>query len=380
MSEGWRNAENVLCVRLDNMGDVLMATPALRALRQQRAGRRLTLLGSASGAAVAAHIAELDGVIRYDAPWVKQPGGQAAERADAGLRQIAETLRAQRFDAAIIFTTFSQSALPAALLCLFAGIPQRVGYARENPYQLLTDWHRETEPGAGIRHETERQLDLVTPAHERPSDLRLSFRVSEAARASLAVKRMAAGISPGTRYVVVHPGATAPSRRYPEEGFAQALRLLAAQCPQPIVLTGTGQERALCERIRAAAGQRGRIGDLSGQLSLDEFGALLEGAAVLLSNNSGPVHIAAALGTPVVDLYALTNPQHQPWQVPARVLSHDVPCRNCYRSECPQGHHLCLRGIAAADVARAVLELGRLQAGTAAVPAAALPDACPQAR
>ena len=113
MSEGWRNAENVLCVRLDNMGDVLMATPALRALRQQRAGRRLTLLGSASGAAVAAHIAELDGVIRYDAPWVKQLGGQAAERADAGLRQIPETLRAQRFDAAIIFTTFSQSALPA---------------------------------------------------------------------------------------------------------------------------------------------------------------------------------------------------------------------------------------------------------------------------
>ncbi|HEX7636960.1 MAG TPA: glycosyltransferase family 9 protein, partial [Burkholderiaceae bacterium] len=89
-----------------------------------------------------------------------------------------------------------------------------------------------------------------------------------------------------------------------------------------------------------------------------ELGALVARARLVLTNNSGPAHLAAALGTPVVDLYALTNPQHTPWQVPARVLSHDVPCRHCLRSRCPQGHHACLLGVppqAAADAALALL-------------------------
>ncbi|MGD9946135.1 MAG: glycosyltransferase family 9 protein [Burkholderiaceae bacterium] len=389
MRTNWRDAENLLCIRLDNMGDVLMTTPALRALRRQRSGRRITLLASASGAAAAAHVDDIDEVIRYEAPWVKQAQDAAtpAEPDDAGLAAIVEILRECRFDAAIVFTTFSQSALPAALLCLFAGIRHRVGYARENPYRLFTDWHRETEPAAGIRHEVERQLDLVAPPHERPDDLRLSFRVDDAARTSLALKLRAAGIAAGARYLVVHPGATAPSRRYPEESFAQVLAELSVRCPQTIVLTGSAQERAACERIRAgalAAGAgsssdaraAGRMVDLAGRLDLGEFGALLEGAALLLSNNSGPVHVAAALGTPVVDLYALTNPQHKPWQVRARVLSFDVECRNCFRSECPTGHHLCLRGIAPRVVAEAVLELGRLGASRAVLHiAAAAPDA-----
>jgi ADP-heptose:LPS heptosyltransferase len=78
---------------------------------------------------------------------------------------------------------------------------------------------------------------------------------------------------------------------------------------------------------------------------------------VFLTNNTGPAHIAAAVGTPVVDLYALTNPQHTPWHVPSRVLFHDVPCRNCFSSVCREEHHRCLRGVAPADVAAAVLDL-----------------------
>jgi ADP-heptose:LPS heptosyltransferase len=77
----------------------------------------------------------------------------------------------------------------------------------------------------------------------------------------------------------------------------------------------------------------------------------------LVANNTGPVHIAAAVGTPVVDLYALTNPQHTPWAVPSRVLNHTVPCGPCYKSVCPEGHHDCLRLVAPRDVVRATLEL-----------------------
>lgn len=91
--------------------------------------------------------------------------------------------------------------------------------------------------------------------------------------------------------------------------------------------------------------------------SLGVLASLIAGARLLVANNSSPAHLAAALGTPVVTLYALTNPQHTPWGVPARVLSHEVPCRDCLQSRCPQPRHPCLRGVPPAAVARAALEL-----------------------
>jgi ADP-heptose:LPS heptosyltransferase len=102
---------------------------------------------------------------------------------------------------------------------------------------------------------------------------------------------------------------------------------------------------------------RTRSYSLAGQLNLGELGGLLEQASLLLSNNTGPVHVAAALGTPVVDLYALTNPQHTPWNVPNRVLFHDVPCKFCYKSVCPEGHHNCLRLVSPREVVEAVRSL-----------------------
>lgn len=96
---------------------------------------------------------------------------------------------------------------------------------------------------------------------------------------------------------------------------------------------------------------------LSGRLGLGGLGALIEGADLLLTNNTGPAHIAAALGTPVVDLYALTHPQQTPWRVPARVISHPVECRDCLKSVCPQQHHACLHRIDAGRVVGAALEL-----------------------
>ena len=92
---------------------------------------------------------------------------------------------------------------------------------------------------------------------------------------------------------------------------------------------------------------------------------------MLIANNSGPAHLAAAVGTPVLSLYALTNLQHAPWRVPGRVLSRDVPCRGCLKSVCPQGHHRCLRGVAPETVVRAALDLMREVRAGAARP---LPD------
>lgn len=138
-----------------------------------------------------------------------------------------------------------------------------------------------------------------------------------------------------------------------------------------IAVTGSDSERGLVDAVCARAGPRAV--PLAGALSLGELGALIETADLLLSNNSGPVHLAAALGTPVVDLYALTNPQHTPWRVPHRVLNVDVPCRNCYRSVCDQPGHPCLREVSVDDAVAAVHALlrGRMRhARRAAVRAA----------
>jgi ADP-heptose:LPS heptosyltransferase len=100
---------------------------------------------------------------------------------------------------------------------------------------------------------------------------------------------------------------------------------------------------------------------LAGELDLGSLAALLERAPLVISNNTGTVHVAAAVGTPVVDLYALTNPQHMPWLVPHRVLFHDVPCKFCYKSICPEGHQDCLRLVTPETVVNAATELLAVQ-------------------
>ena len=350
-SAAWRDAERVLCVRLDNLGDVLMTTPALRALKSASPARHLTLLTSRSGAELAPYVPEIDAIIAYDAPWMKQPSEAAAEACD----DLIDRLYGGGYDAAVIFTVYSQSALPAALACWLARIPLRLAYCRENPYQLLTDWAHDPEPHLLVRHEVQRQLDLVAAVGCRTIDERLSFHPRPEDEAMTAAKLRAAGIDLEAPWIVVHPGASAPSRRYPAESFGAAVSALGEACAHQVLVTGSHDEVALTRAIVAALPRRAF--SLAGVLGLGELGLVLQHAELLVSNNTGPVHIAAAVGTPVVDLYALTNPQHAPWQVASRVLYHDVPCRFCYRSVCAQAHHDCLRLVSPERVAQAALEL-----------------------
>jgi ADP-heptose:LPS heptosyltransferase len=155
--------------------------------------------------------------------------------------------------------------------------------------------------------------------------------------------------------VVLHPGASAPSRRYPAARFGMAADAIAHRSGCVPVFTGDASEQALIDEARSVMSQRSIV--LSGQLGVAELAALIGDARLLIANNTGPAHVAAAMGTPVVVLYALTNPQHTPWNVPSRVLSHDVPCRNCLKSVCPQGHHDCLLKIAPEAIVDAAMAL-----------------------
>jgi len=337
----WREARRILAVRLDAMGDVLMTTPALRALKALPARPHLALLTSASGAAVARLVPEVDEIFVWEAPWMKasKRAGAASDRAHVA------RLAAAGFDAAVIFTVYSQSPWPAALAAHLAGIPLRLAHGRENPYQLLSDWLPEPEPEHCVRHEVRRQLDLVAAVGARTDEDRLSLRVPE--RVTRRVQQRLAGLAldPGRPWVLVHPGASAPSRRYPRELFAAVIDRLVAR--------GWAAVEAVDPRDAEAP-----IGHAAAPCfapaTLAELAALVSLASVVLANNSGPAHVAAAMGTPVVVLYALTNPQHTPWRVASEVLFQPVPCGFCYKSRCVAGHHACLSAVPPEVVAAAV--------------------------
>lgn len=361
IAQDWRNVKRLLAVRLDNLGDVLMTTPALAAIRQALPGVHTTLLASPAGAALQPHLPDVDEVITFEAPWV-QSRCSAAEAGPA-VQDLVRRLAAGRFDAVVVFTVCTQSALPMAMVAMQAGIPLRLAHCRENPYHLLSHWVRDAEvPADGMRHEVQRQLDLLAAVGIAPPARGLPGRPAAGLRfvpgpgdaASLAAKLGQAGMDASAPWFVVHPGASAESRRYPAERFAKAAQAVAEAGGGHAVIVGGAAEAALVQAARPA---HAPSTTLVGGLSLGELAALIGGARITLCNNSGPAHIAAALGAPVVVLYALTNPQHTPWQAPARVLSHDVPCRNCLRSVCPMGHHACLLGVPADVVADAAVRL-----------------------
>ncbi len=348
----WDNAKNVLCVRLDSIGDVLMTTPAIRTLKESCPGRKITLLTSSLAVKLSGLIAEIDEMIAYDAPWMKATAPLQNSRS---AYSMAAYLKKRRFDAAVIFTVYSQNPLPAAFLCYLADIPLRLAYCRENPYQLLTHWIYDSEPEHYVRHEVQRQLDLAATIGCKTTKDQISLLVLPEAVKKIKGILKEIGIKKECPWVIIHTGATAPSRRYPSENFATAARYLVDDIGCQLIFTGNEAEREHVRGIQDMVGADSY--SLAGDLTLSEFAALISLAPLLISNNTAPVHIASALGISVVDLYALTNPQHTPWRVPHRLLFHDVPCKYCYKSICPEGHHNCLRLVPPSAVVDAAREL-----------------------
>lgn len=315
----WQDFNNILCIRPDNLGDVLMTTPAIRALKESRPGRRITLLTSRAGATIARHVPYVDDIVVFDPPWYRHAGTADADDVSALVKKLA----AARFDGAVVFTVFSQNPLPTAMLAWLARIPRIAGYCRENPYHLMTDWVPDTEPLYGARHEVQRQLDLATMLGAVPRAAELSLRIPPGQEDAVGRALLDAGVEPREPWVILHPGASEARRRYPARQFAAAARLLRDRLGLQVVVTGSADEGELAGDIAARAGDG--VFSVAGALSLDALIALIAMAPLVVSNNTGPVHIAAATQTPVVVLYALTNPQHAPWRVPHRVLPFEVP-------------------------------------------------------
>lgn len=341
IDEAWRTARRILAVRLDNLGDVLVTTPAFHAIKASLPGARLTLLASPVGAQVAELNPDIDDIIVYEAPWM-DPWHKLLQDSRREQEMIAR-MREQHFDAAIIFTSYRQSALPAAYLCYLADIPLRLAASIDGPGSLLTTRHKHPEH---MMHEVERGLDLVGAVGLTTSETDLVLRVPAQAREDVFDLLMTRGVDPRRPLIVVHAGCSMPARTYSWEMYAEVIDLLIERCDATVVMTGSDGERELVERIlgRVQAGHRLAVLPLAGALSFPGLCALIEAADLTITNNTGPMHIAAAVKTPVIALFALTNPPEQwgPWHVVHRQLYSEVSCRLCYKRICPYEHE-CLR-------------------------------------
>ena len=298
------------------MGDLVMTAPALRALKESF-DTRITVLTSSMATGIAKMIPEIDEVITYDLPWVKAAKTVPAE----SLTEVVNEIRSRNFDAAVVFTVYSQNPLPTVMLAYLAGIPRRLSYCRENPYEMLTHWVPDTEPYSEIKHQVRRDLDLVARVGAVAKDERLSLNTDERLWLNLQQKLEAKGINMAKRWLIMHPGVSERKREYPARDWITTGRALAAE--SQILLTGGPSERSLTDTLEDGIGA-GAF-SLAGDLSLGEFVLLIKKAPLVVSVNTGTVHLAAACSTPVIVLYALTNPQHYPWKAAGRVFTFDVP-------------------------------------------------------
>lgn len=320
---------SVLVTRLDNMGDVLLAGPAIRAVA---AAADVDILCGPAGAAAARLLPGVREVLVWDAPW---SGFQPVPVDRRSVTELVETLGSRGYDQAAVLTSFHQSPLPTALILRMAEVAEVAAVSVDYPGALLD--HR--LPYEEDLHEVEQNL-AVTAALGYTGDDHLDILVP------------AGGDRPDEPYVVLHPGASVPARGIPDRLADEAADRVAASGVH-VVVTGTDAERATSTIDTASP----NVSDRRGETSVSELAGLVAGADVVVVGNSGPAHLAAATGTPVVSIFAPVVPygRWRPWGVPTVVLGNqDISCRSCRARTCPFPDQPCIGHVTGADVARAV--------------------------
>ncbi|MBB6549127.1 glycosyltransferase family 9 protein [Nonomuraea rubra] len=337
----------VLVARLDDAGDVLLAGPAVRAVRTR--AREVVFLAGPNGRAAAELLPGVDRVIVWHAPWIDHTPPPVTA---AGVEELVG--RAGGIDEAVLLTSFHQSALPLALLLRLAGVKRITAISNDYPGSLLD-----------VRHVVDESVDVPEAERMLAVAEAAGFALPEGDDGKLAVQRPlpdigkftghcvgVGGVADKGAYVVVHPGTSAPARTWPADRHRQTVRELADDGHQVVV---TGTERNLTAYVAGDV-----AADLGGMTTFAELAAVIERAGVLVAGNTGPAHLAAAVGTPVVSLFAPVVPavRWAPYGVPAVLLGdQQAPCRGSRARVCPVPGHPCLSQVTSEQVVKAVREL-----------------------
>jgi heptosyltransferase-2 len=338
-----------ILIRATNwVGDAVMSLPAIRALHARFPGAEIAVLARTWVADLYARETAVHRVIPYDL----QPGFHGLGRK----LQAARALRPEKFECAILL----QNAFEAAAIVWLAGIPRRIGYDRDGRGALLTDSIPIPRAGEIPRHERFYYLEMLRRAgliSELPESSEVQLEGAPAA-ASNGARRFAQrdiappviGLSPGAAY--------GTAKRWLPERFAEAALEIARAQHGSVALFGSANERELCETV--AEGVRGggvAAYNLAGETTLSEFIEMAAACRVFLTNDSGAMHIASALGVPTVAVFGATDDSTTgPTSPLARVVREQVECSPCLLRECPIDHR-CMTRVTAGRVADVALEL-----------------------
>lgn len=328
----------VLIARLDNTGDVVLAGPAVRAVAAS--GKPVTFLASTSGLAAARLLPGVSSIECFDAPWVSFDP-PPADRED--ILGFVGRIAALDLSEAIILTSFHQSPLPLALLLRLAGVERIAATCVDYPGSLL-DVRQAVLDDV---HEVEQALATCEAA---------GYRLPPGDRGQLRLALPPRTVElPADEYVVVHPGASVPARALPVDE-ANGLVAALSGAGRHVVVTGSSGQRQLAAQI-AGAGVPAHTTCLAGQTELAQLAHVLAGASAVVCGNTGPAHLAAAVGTPVVQAFAPVVPAHRwrPWGVShVQFGTLDIGCAGCRSRDCPVPAQPCLRPFTAAAVVRAL--------------------------
>jgi lipopolysaccharide heptosyltransferase I len=294
-------APRVALVKLSALGDVVHALPVAATLRAARPRARVAWIVERREAALLREHPAVDEVIVADTRgWrrARTPGAARAALAEVGA--LRRRLRAWRFDVALDLQALMKSGLVTAA----TGAPLRIGFAtgwgREPLHALFVN--RRVRPPAAARHVVEQYLALLGPLDVGPARLEFRLPTAPAAEARVEEWLATAGLKPHRRLVVLNPGAGRPDKRWPVDSFAALARRLAHEADaHAVVAWGPGEEaaaRAIVERSGTAV--------LAPPTDLDALLALLRRASAVVAGDTGPLHMAAALGVPCVGLYGPT--------------------------------------------------------------------------
>jgi ADP-heptose:LPS heptosyltransferase len=330
---------HTLVARLDSTGDVLLQGPAVRAVAA--GSRRVSFLCGPRGAAAAELLPGVDEVLVFRAEWI-DPEPQPVSR--SAIEELVARIAELQPEVGIVLTSFHQSPLPLALLLRLAGVERLAAISEDYPGSLLDLRHRVPDE----IHEVERSLSLVRAAgYDLPAgdvgDLRLRLG-----------GRLPSEVARHRPYVAVHPAAAAPARAWSPGHHRQLVDLLVSS-GRRVLVTGGEEEAALTAQV--AGRPRAEVLDLGGRTPLPVLAEVLAGAEAVVVGNTGPAHLAAAVGTPIVSLFAPVVPaaRWRPWRVPHLLLGRqDAPCAGSRARVCPIPGHPCLDSVTPAEVAAAL--------------------------
>jgi ADP-heptose:LPS heptosyltransferase len=326
----------VLVVRLDSAGDVLLSGPAVRAVAAT--SRRVTYLCGPRGRAAAELLPGVDELIVHRAPWI-DPEPEPLTRATVDA--LVDDLAGRAIDAAVVLTSWHQSALPTAMVLRMAGVGTIAAVCEDYPGSLL-DVRHAVDDG---EHEVVRALSTVAT---------LGFTLPDGDDGRLRLRPLPAGPELERPYVVVHPGASVPARAWSPTANAALVDALVA-AGRRVVVTASPDEAGVAAFVAGAP--RRSVVDLGGRTDLAGLAAVLAGADAVVVGNTGPAHLAAAVGTPVVSLFAPTVPAARwaPWGVPSVLLGDQtIACAGCRAKVCPVAGHPCLSTVPVESVVEAV--------------------------